>query len=170
MIVIIPSVTIVAVKSNFFFCRGSEWRYNLIHLLLPHFSYEILWKPQKWLAMKHFVKIQIWYICFMVKEIHCTASHHIRHESFEMLDGLLPLVLLPFSVDLFGLFWSGLLHLPLPFSETGFDASLPFQLTLLLDVHALRRMMICGMHQFHLLCDIDNKDYARKQSHKSGVD
>lgn len=30
--------------------------------------------------------------------------HHIRHEGFEMLDGLLPLVLLPLSVDLFGLF------------------------------------------------------------------
>lgn len=34
----------------------------------------------------------------------CRASHHIGHERFEMLDGLLPLVLLPFSIDLFGLF------------------------------------------------------------------
>lgn len=31
-------------------------------------------------------------------------SNHVRHEGFEMLDGLLPLVLLSLSVDLFGLF------------------------------------------------------------------
>lgn len=56
-----------------------------------------------------------------------------------MLDGLLPLVLLPFSVDLFGLFWSGLLHFPLPLSEASLDASLPLQLAFLLNVHTLSR-------------------------------
>lgn len=78
-----------------------------------------------------------------------------------MLDGLLPLVLLPLSVDLFGLFWSGLLHLPLPLSETGLDTSLPLQLSLLIDVHALWTMthVVCG--QFRLLCDVDNEDYAQ---------
>lgn len=73
------------------------------------------------------------------------AAHHIRHESFEMLDGLFPLVLLSFSVDLFGLFRSGLLNLPLPLSETCLDASLPLHLPLLLDVDTLGRMtrLVC---------------------------
>jgi len=65
------------------------------------------------------------------------ASHHVRHERFEVLDGLFPFVLLPFSVDLFGLFWSGLLHLPLPLSEAGLDARLPLQLSFLVNVDAL---------------------------------
>lgn len=60
-----------------------------------------------------------------------------------MLDGLLPFVLLSLSVDLFGLFGSSLLHLALPFSETGLNAGLPLKLSLLVEVHALWGRKTC---------------------------
>lgn len=131
---------------------------SLNQLLRPHLS----WWRYKWIrTYMTFVLITLQQVSWGNKK----ASHHVRHESFEMLDGLLPLVLLPFSVDLFGLFWSGLLHLPLSLSETGLDTSLPLQLSLLLDVHALWRMthVVC----VSLLCDVAIKDYARNQSRES---
>ncbi len=138
---------------------------SLNQLLLPHFSWwwqiRTLWKfKYDTFVLSHYNKFH------GGNKKSCRASHHIRHESFEMLDGLLPLVLLPFSVDLFGLFWPGLLHLPLPLSETGLDTSLPLQLSLLLDVHALWRMthVVCVSFVFWVFRAVNQGKLAKTKS------
>lgn len=49
------------------------------------------------------------------KQKKTSFHYHIRQKGFEILDGFLPLVLLSLSINLLGLFRSGLLHLPLSF-------------------------------------------------------
>lgn len=76
------------------------------------------------------------------EKLKCSGADHIRHESFEVLGGLLTFVLLSLSVDLFGLFRSSSLHLPLSLPQTCIDTSLPLQLLLFFSVYTLHNTQV----------------------------